>query len=297
MHRINIINRYKTSINYFNITIKKRYISNLSLESEILNIEENDISDRNFSQTKLASELIQRGRDIIPNDQLYSNSMEEYITLRKFKKDNLDTKYNNSANRILSAALTFPLTLSYALSNIFPYGLPSSSSLNPTKILIVGARSESSLPKIWWKDLLICENNNNSSNSSNNNNKRLLIDFLGPDLLINQLNNKNINENIIFNSNLDKFNHMIEFKELNLSNKICLHKHNDYLSILKEYDVFVMYNPGLGSIPLKGKWDDTLRLLMSTRKPIICTAHSSGNLSISLYISLSIYLTPLSIIR
>lgn len=40
----------------------------------------------------------------------------------------------------------------------------------------------------------------------------------------------------------------------------------------------MLYNPGLGSEPLKAGWKETLRYLLMSKKPVLCTALSIGDL-------------------
>jgi hypothetical protein len=62
--------------------------------------------------------------------------------------------------RVLSSLLTFPLTLSYAISHVYralyPWmslpEIPIEERKKLFNVLVVGARSESSLPLTWWKE-------------------------------------------------------------------------------------------------------------------------------------------------
>jgi hypothetical protein len=56
--------------------------------------------------------------------------------------------------------------------------------------------------------------------------------------------------------------------------KTALHDHPDCMRLLMESDLFVLFNPGFGSKPLREEWAPTMKLLLETRKPILATAHS-----------------------
>ena len=40
----------------------------------------------------------------------------------------------------------------------------------------------------------------------------------------------------------------------------------------------MLFHPGLGHKTLKDGWIPTMELLLQTRKPVLCTAHSAGDL-------------------
>jgi splicing suppressor protein 51 len=45
-----------------------------------------------------------------------------------------------------------------------------------------------------------------------------------------------------------------------------------------EADLFVLFNPGLGSHALRKSWAPSLELLLDTRKPVLCSAHGPHDL-------------------
>ena len=57
-----------------------------------------------------------------------------------------------------------------------------------------------------------------------------------------------------------------------------LHAHPQSTQLLQWAHVFVLFNPGSGSPSLSARWDPTLRLLLETRKPVLCTAHGPHDL-------------------
>jgi hypothetical protein len=173
------------------------------------------------------------------------------------------TPASASAMRVASATMTFPLTLSYGLRRIFSSGRGISGEdrlRQELKILVLGARSESSLPSIWWKECLL--------SSSEVIGKKLSISLMGPGLQTQQPTEteyRHGSKSVIIKA---------------LDGGACLfHEHPLHMKLLLETDLFVMFNPGFGSTPtLQESWAPTLRLLFMTRKPIMATAHSAWDL-------------------
>lgn len=62
-------------------------------------------------------------------------------------------------------------------------------------------------------------------------------------------------------------------------NRNFLHEIKDISKILLSHDLYVLFNPGFGSKPLTESWLPTLQILLQTKKPILCTAHSAYDLS------------------
>lgn len=194
-----------------------------------------------------------------------------------------------SAQRVISSLLTFPLTLSYGLSLLFRIpGLPpqvlhsDDAPQFKRNVLIVGARSESSLPHAWWRELLYSHHSAML--------KELNIRMIGPGLQQSKRNashtststcsiklsdqaNEAVSKvlNVTVNSSADSDGKRHE--DFNL-----LHEHPERMELLQWADAFVLFNPGIGNEYLKGYWDPTIRLLLSTRKPILCTAYGMHDL-------------------
>jgi splicing suppressor protein 51 len=157
---------------------------------------------------------------------------------------------DQSPVRMLSTMLTYPLSLSFGIRSIFGERI---DSLNVT---VIGARKESSLPSIWWEETMrTCSI------------KRLDMSMVGPGL--NQPPPPHYSVSRDLGGGLTR-----EFAKHYTSGDIApLHDHPDARKILLETNLFVLYNPGLGSGPLKELWKPTLELLLSTKKPILCTSH------------------------
>jgi len=146
--------------------IKRLRVHKLSLlnnnittfERKILEIKSNLEEDKKWATSKESSSIIKLGLE--PNSIIKCNNIHEYINSRGFFEDVLlkSSSLSSSSSllsssspsfRFMTALLTFPLTLSYVLNNI---------NINNTKninVLVLGARSESSLPFYWWKVMII----------------------------------------------------------------------------------------------------------------------------------------------
>ena len=86
--------------------------------------------------------------------KILSLEEERRHTLQNFKTTKgsnvaISTLPSSSSLRKLTDVLTFPLTLAYGIRKIF------NQPLSQANVLLVGARAESSLPGIWWRDTLI----------------------------------------------------------------------------------------------------------------------------------------------
>jgi hypothetical protein len=107
-------------------------------------IEKEFIEDNKWIKSDDALRTMRLGRDV-PVKYTASEDMHEHIIARGYESAG---PICESSRRVLSSCLTFPLTLSYAHQLLFP---ALSSKMN---VLVVGARAESSLPLLWWKDCL-----------------------------------------------------------------------------------------------------------------------------------------------
>lgn len=113
-----------------------------------LQIEKDTEADNDWIKSSDAMKTMKLGRQE-PSNHLLSKSMHEHLVARGYENERGDCGTpNESARRVLSSCLTFPLTLTYAHKLLSPMVPPT---LN---VLVVGARAESSLPPIWWKDCL-----------------------------------------------------------------------------------------------------------------------------------------------
>lgn len=187
--------------------------------------------------------------------------------------------------RAVSALTSNPLTISYALSKIFPVvktGMHEIFVKDSVKVLVLGARAESSLPVSWWYEYLT---------SFSHCFRHTELRFVGPDLQKN-LSMSDKDASLAWSPLSDGSDkapttddrpatlHTLKIwnHNDNLADKNPLHNHPDMIKTMLWADAFVLLNPGIGSDAQKSSWDPTLRLLLQTRKPVVCTAHGSRDL-------------------
>lgn len=205
----------------------------------------------------------------IPSEQIDSGDILEYVHGRVDKEQQILSC--PITIRSLAGLLSYPLTMAYALSLLFPshYGRES------VNILIVGARAESSLPLVWWRELLFT----NHSTLQHN------VRFVGPGLLQNRdilgttsceikisdrhkLHKEHLTRSLTITNNFG----VSSGRQMHKDHSV-LHEHPDRDELLRWADVFFLYNPGYGNDNLRKSWQPTLQMLLHTRKPIVCTAY------------------------
>lgn len=227
-------------------------------------INQQKIDDTNWTRNNAAS-FLQQSQKVPLISSKPPRDLHHYLKLQGYITDASASTTPPSAFRTISSLLSYPLTLAYSIQNLFP-DLNGSSALN---VLIIGARSESSLPKEWWLHTLYAQTRV----------KRLKIDFVGPDLIIPP---KSTSTTLSNDENSIKFEWnegYVEIANVQDKNKIAFHEHTNKLELLRSFDLFVLFNPGFGSKPLQHQWEETLKLLLWTRKPIVATAHGHHDLS------------------
>ncbi len=225
----------------------------LSHEDDIKNVENDIIRDKLWMKEPNNTNIL--NNEYKKEFHITTTSFNEYISKRGF-----NTIENNSpAMNILSSILTYPLSISYSINKIFH--LYKNSTKKNLNILIIGARSESSLPNIWWKETLY-----NSDIFRN-----IKLEFVGPHIMINNKENKV--DTLSFNNN------NIIINPLTSDNKSLLHDNKNIRNLLLDNDLYILFNPGFGSKSLKNEWEDTLKYLLWTKKPIVCTALNLSDLN------------------
>lgn len=118
---------------------------------------------------------------------------------------------------------------------------------------------QSSLPLVWWQEAL----------TSSASLTRLSINMIGPGLQTHKYPKTPMSVDSAERRVL--LNHVDEGKTL-------LHDHKNNFDLLRQADMFVLYNPGFGCSHLRHDWAPTLQLLLETRKPVLATAHSLHDL-------------------
>lgn len=122
-----------------------------TFERKIFDIKLNLDEDKKWATSKDASAIIKVGLE--PNNVINCSNIHDYIKFRGYgdiltSSSTLTLTSTTPAHRFMTALLTFPLTLAYVLNNINI----NNANIN---VLVIGARSESSLPFLWWKVFFI----------------------------------------------------------------------------------------------------------------------------------------------
>lgn len=164
--------------------------NNTSVSEEKILADNED--DRNWARS-FASKSLNEFTSKPPPTFISAENTTDYIKQRGFA----DLLHIKPAARMLSATLSFPLTLAYAMSYVYdtqdttvttttaPYSGASPQSVPENiNILVVGARAESSLPLQWWKEHLFYCSSSSSSYSHRIGHRN--IRFVGPGLLPHQ---------------------------------------------------------------------------------------------------------------
>ncbi len=261
------------------LACRLQHTPSLSLEKEIAVINSDLAADKAWSLTPSAKEAL--GAGSINSEPVEARDMSEYMKERGFREAAEDPR--SSAYRTLSAAMTFPLTLGYGVNKIFAKGGPLGGMAEfigmekrPLRVLVVGARAESSLPALWWREcLLSCFHSGAISGGID-------IGLMGPGLQ--QMKASPMDNSITFQMHPSRFagdnqDTGIEGKAYHIQEgQAFLHNHPEHMKLMLRADLFVLFNPGLGHSALREGWKDTIKLLCMSRKPVLCTAHSVTDL-------------------
>ena len=197
------------------------------------------------------------------------DQLEDYLQWRGWdikatlEEHQLDSSryFEESAVGLISHPLTFPLTLGRFVNEEF-----AGSSLRKLRVCVVGARAECTLPVQYWRELLV---------STMQTNMDFQIDFVGPDVPLKSstvrtvpLDEGSEQSPVLEMRFKQSYLHQTILDELKSS------KDNTPEKIKNQWDMFVLFNPGIGHPNLSKHWTPTLRYLAKTQKPILLTAHS-----------------------
>lgn len=289
----------------------------MRLFSTVAEMQKQITSDIQWTKSDEAKKLAMGVLNSPPTTSIVSDNMEEYIA----KRVHSDIPVTNTSPgfRLLSSLLTFPLTMSYGLKNVFE--VSPVFSRQSKNILVVGARAESSLPTIWWRENLYLKGVSHKD-----------IHFVGPGLQVNNSllysNPKLLATLMTFTDAATDESHSFDLRNAlsigvrptsdtpsfgtatansaagstspGWSKKIpsdtvetvtvvtrasrlpddvnLLHQHPKCRELVEWADVFVLYNPGYGSKAIQASWEATMKLLLWSKKPVLCTAHGSYDL-------------------
>lgn len=180
--------------------------------------------------------------------------MRDYVQQRGFSGVQSDA----SSLRTLSSLLAFPLTLALGVRNIF------GGHRRSLKVVVVGARSESNLPMTWWREAL-CACDVDS----------IELIMTGPGL---KPTSRQEAEVAFTGGGGGGGGKARIVKHVSAADGHVLHEHPNRMRLLMEADLFVLFNPGLGSAALRHSWEPSVELLLDTRKPVLCSAHGPHDL-------------------
>lgn len=212
-------------------------------------IEKELVQDNKWIKSDAALQIMRLGRNE-PVKYTASANMHQHIIARGYESAGTHCE---SSRRVLSSCLTFPLTLSYAHQLLFP---ALSSKMN---VLVVGARAESSLPLMWWKDCLY----------NNRHLQDVAVEMMGPGLrnpsaaeTAGQIGDTNLkvfewkhsdcmysdwneSECPMESARSSPAYPRVTLSKLHLAKNVrLLHEMENPLKLLQWADVFLLYNPG-----------------------------------------------------
>jgi hypothetical protein len=215
------------------------------------------------------------------------NMLRDYLRDRGFETilppstawTGVDQEEEDSTNAVafLSHLLTYPLTLSYIMSS----RLPLVQNDRPQKIAIVGARSESTLPSVYWKELVVSQQRRQQPS--------IELDFVGPEVMKRS------------NAVPRQTTTTVDDESSLVMPPTFVYSPNYLTDIpgdrLKEYDTIVLFNPGLGHPHLKEGWSQSLEVLKSLASTnnanvnLFTTCHSNYDMERDVEV-LSQYFSP-----
>jgi len=243
------------------------------------------------------------------DDENYT--MEEYLKWRGWgfisQKDNIHNSsklgnLNKEGIRVMtnlvSHALTYPLTLGSHSHNFIQHAQEMIKQQHQdeekreqqTKLVMnlccVGARSESSLPLKYWREMLIIANRNHCIHCPDYlsiNTIEWVIDFIGPEICSSSTQTISLPPNTISGPHQSitlrshKYylhQYIIEqYKTKKVKHEECSTMHLKH-ELKNKWDGYIFFNPGIGHTKLSKFWIPTLKFVSGTRKPILFTAHS-----------------------
>lgn len=237
----------------------KRGLRHLHFDSEL------DHSITQWVRSRHGKDVLKGAVDIIPLSRAKScHGMADY-TRSLFSSSG--SEWGRPQECVLSQLLSFPLTMANGIRSIFPFQ-DDGVTMESLNVTVVGARAESSLPAHWWRHALFL----------NPLAKKLSIRFVGPGIGVNTSFGRKFVHSYSWREASSDQTFELHLRADVQMDATVLHQHSDRDSILAATHIFVLYNPGIGSKALRDSWAPTLELLLSARKPVICTALSGTDL-------------------
>jgi hypothetical protein len=164
-----------------------------------------------------------------------ASTLEEYLALRKWP--HVDEP---AARRLVSAALSFPLTLAHFSTLV----ASDCGRRAVTTATCIGARAEATLPTALWHELALATG------------RDWALEMVGPHVLPNSPPRSS--------------------GRVTLTSVAALY--HDVATGRPRPDLFCLFNPGMGQPEWAASWRPTVRLALATGRPLLCTAFSQRDL-------------------
>lgn len=169
------------------------------------------------------------------------STLECYLEHRAWAGIGETEPHSKHSIALVSHVLSAPLTLRHCAEQ----SIATMTSLSELDVCCIGARAEATLPSEYWKEVLMTASR-----------RRWNIDFVGPDLgLLNSPLRLQYGDSVLTLQVLSKG----YFHDISLEKE-------------RQWDAFLLLNPGLGHPNLKQNWIPTLEKLRG--KSLWLTAHS-----------------------
>ena len=270
--------------------LRKSYYRYLCINQKSI-IEKRTEQDKQWAKTDQCKQLLNKVMALpLPLQLIQSIDMVSYYN----QVLNLSQPLTDCELRFLSSLATFPLTLSYGINSIKHTNNNTSTIQSNSDIscLIIGARAEASLPKLYWKKSLITLKSPQINN--------LTINMMGLHLPLTistssssskstaaLIRPKPFQLSYTYQASDNPHNNLLK-RHLTVDNLIdgrcSFHEHPNINQLLSTHNLFVLFNPGYGSISLQSSWEPTIKRLIESEKTgirsvIIATAHSLYDLN------------------
>ena len=265
--------------------LRKSYYRYLCINQKSI-IEKRTEQDKQWAKTDQCKQLLNKVMALpLPLQLIQSIDMVSYYN----QVLNLSQPLTDCELRFLSSLATFPLTLSYGINSIKHTNNNTSTIQSNSDIscLIIGARAEASLPKLYWKKSLITLKSPQINN--------LTINMMGLHLPLTistssssskstaaLIRPKPFQLSYTYQASDSPTNNLLK-RRLTVDNIIdgrcSFHEHPNVNQLLNTDNLFVLFNPGYGSISLQSSWEPTIKRLIESKRPILATAHSLYDLN------------------
>jgi len=130
---------------------------------------------------------------------------------------------------------SLPTQIAFALESLFPADADLGER-EEVSVLVLGARAESSLPPIWWRELLVAFSRVQT---------RVRVAMMGPDL---QASPHLAHGPASVSWPLFQPSKSVQVSHVD-GGRCTLHEHPDAVGLLRESDCIVLFNPGFGENP------------------------------------------------